>query len=389
MINPSFLKLKKTTCLVFSLLVVFVGSAVSQNKTELVTAEQFTLQSKALNEERVISVFLPNDYTTSSNQYPVLYLLDGPTHFEHAIAATNYLSLRSMIPNLVIVSIHNIDRSRDFSPVYSERIPTSGGAAKFLDFLSDELVVYMKKNYRIADFSLLLGHSFGGTFIAYSLVEKPELFDGYISVSPYMQYADNYMVKQAKEKMNLKSTGKKYFYMTVGDEPNYFEPLKEFSEFMKLQSIDDVQFKYIKMEGENHATTPYLTLYNGLRFIFSDWNVPRDLIEKDLTVIDEHFNKLSKKYGVEVSTPENIINALGYRELQGGDLDAAIHIFKENVKRYPKSANVYDSLGEAYENNKQIDLARKSYEKACKLGAATVNPNLVVYLKNLERVKGM
>lgn len=202
-------------------------------------------------------------------------------------------------------------------------------------------------------------------------------------------YADNYMVKQTKEKLKLNAASKKYFYMSVGDEPDYFEALKEYSEIMEQQSSESLQFKYVKMEGDNHGTTPYLTLFNGLRFIFSDWIVPRDLMAKDLKSIDEHFSLLSKKYGIEVHTPENVINVLGYQKMQGGDMDKAISIFKENVLRFPKSANVYDSLGEAYETNEQIKLAKKNYEKACKIGTATVSANLVVYMKNLERVKGM
>ncbi|MCY1723128.1 alpha/beta hydrolase-fold protein [Prolixibacteraceae bacterium Z1-6] len=389
MANQIFIQLKRSTFLVISIFLLFAGNLIAQTKTELVTAVEFTLQSKVLNEERVISVFLPNNYVVSTDKYPVLYLLDGRTHFQHAISAASYLSGRVIIPNLVIVSIHNVDRNRDFSPVYSEKIPTSGGADKFLEFLSEELSVYMKKHYRISDFSVLLGHSFGGTFIAYSLVEKPDLFDGFIAVSPYLQYADNYMVTQTREKLNLNNTGKKYLYMTVGDEPNYFEPLKQYTQLMEQQSADNIQFKYVKMENENHGTTPYLTLFNGLRFIFSDWIVPRDLISRDIPEIDEHFSKLSEKYGISIHTPENVINTLGYTKLQGGDINGAILIFKENVKRYPKSANVYDSLGEAYENNKQVELARKNYEKACTLGAAALDPNLIVYMKNLERVKGM
>ena len=55
---------------------------------------------------------------------------------------------------------------------------------------------------------------------------------------------------------------------------------------------------------------------------------------------------------------------LGYNYLQKEDVKNAINVFEENVKRYPKSANVYDSMGEAYENNNQFKLAAKNYQKA-------------------------
>ncbi len=48
-------------------------------------------------------------------------------------------------------------------------------------------------------------------------------------------------------------------------------------------------------------------------------------------------------------------------------MSAAIKIFKFNVELYPGSANVYDSLGEAYLKNGDTALAIKNYEKSLEL----------------------
>lgn len=45
----------------------------------------------------------------------------------------------------------------------------------------------------------------------------------------------------------------------------------------------------------------------------------------------------------------------------------AIAIFKLNVDAYPGSANVYDSLAEAYMNDGDIDLAIKYYKKTLEM----------------------
>ena len=45
----------------------------------------------------------------------------------------------------------------------------------------------------------------------------------------------------------------------------------------------------------------------------------------------------------------------------------AIEIFKTNVKLYPESSNVYDSLGEAYMKDGNKELAIKNYEKSLEL----------------------
>jgi hypothetical protein len=66
---------------------------------------------------------------------------------------------------------------------------------------------------------------------------------------------------------------------------------------------------------------------------------------------------------MEIST-EADINNLGYQYLGAKQIDKAIETFKKNVKDYPKSWNVYDSLGEGYAAKGETDLAIEYYKKA-------------------------
>jgi Tfp pilus assembly protein PilF len=72
--------------------------------------------------------------------------------------------------------------------------------------------------------------------------------------------------------------------------------------------------------------------------------------------------------------------------LGGGKNDEAIAVFKTNVERYPTSANVYDSLAEAFEKTGKLDLAKPNYERAVELGSKNKDPNLQQYRMNFERV---
>jgi tetratricopeptide (TPR) repeat protein len=127
-------------------------------------------------------------------------------------------------------------------------------------------------------------------------------------------------------------------------------------------------------------------LFSGLKFIFKGYQLPAELLQVDLEAIDNHYKMVSNRYGIEIKTPELVINALGYRYLGEGDYDKAITVFKINVERYPESANVYDSLGEAYENQGNLEKAAKNYEKAVMLGEKNGDANLPVYRTNLERL---
>jgi Flp pilus assembly protein TadD len=82
---------------------------------------------------------------------------------------------------------------------------------------------------------------------------------------------------------------------------------------------------------------------------------------------------------------EFLLNMLGYTFLSEGKADAAIKMFQRNAQEYPKSSNVYDSLGEAYAAAGQKALANENYEKSLKLDPK--NTNAVERLKKLKDEK--
>ena len=82
-------------------------------------------------------------------------------------------------------------------------------------------------------------------------------------------------------------------------------------------------------------------------------------------------------YSVSVNLSANNleynINDVGYKLLNEKKFKDAIDIFKKNVKLYPKSSNVYDSLGEAYMNNGDKELAIENYKKSLELDPKNEN----------------
>lgn len=70
-----------------------------------------------------------------------------------------------------------------------------------------------------------------------------------------------------------------------------------------------------------------------------------------------------RRRAFELAT-EPDMNAYGYQLLGEGKVDSAIVVFQKNVKDYPKSWNVYDSLGEAYAVKGDKRRARELYGKA-------------------------
>ena len=65
------------------------------------------------------------------------------------------------------------------------------------------------------------------------------------------------------------------------------------------------------------------------------------------------YRDLKAKQAATYDFDEPELNTLGYRLMGTGKLKEAIEIFKLNVEAYPKGFNTYDSLAEAYMNNKE------------------------------------
>ena len=89
----------------------------------------------------------------------------------------------------------------------------------------------------------------------------------------------------------------------------------------------------------------------------------------------------------EVVPAEQMVNGIGYRFLGEEDFDKAIAVFRYNIGLYPKSANVYDSLGEAFENAGKLDEALANYSRATDNAAANGDDRLDLFAANRDRVK--
>jgi CubicO group peptidase (beta-lactamase class C family) len=64
------------------------------------------------------------------------------------------------------------------------------------------------------------------------------------------------------------------------------------------------------------------------------------------------------------ATGEDVVNTIAYDLLRSGAHDKALVFFELNIKAYPRSANPYDSMGEACETVGNMDRAAIYYQKA-------------------------
>lgn len=101
------------------------------------------------------------------------------------------------------------------------------------------------------------------------------------------------------------------------------------------------------------------------------------LMQNDLSTLSNMESELVSRLSEFVKGSREL-NTLGYVKLRAKKIDEAIYIFDLNTKLFPYKDNVYDSLGEAYFEAKNFELALKNYQKALELNAENENAKTMV-----------
>lgn len=385
--------------MLFGLAVVLVISTAAIAQPGAGTIKTLGLKSTVLGEERTVLVRTPPGYETNKVNYPVLYMTDGDAHMGHTASTIDFLVRNGRMSDLIIVGVTNTDRTRDLTPAKSTlknaagevQFPTAGGADNFLKFFETELIPAIEKDYRVQPYRILAGHSFGGLFVIHAMISKPGLFNSYVAVSPSLQWANDEALKRAEAFLKSQKELKVTLYTSIGDEPGAIGvSFDRFKDSLAKTSIKGFEWQAERMADEDHGSVVLRSHYFGLRKVYDGWQMPADpysgAITGGLKGAEAHYQKLSEKFGYAIKVPENLINRLGYQLLGEGKADEAIDVFKANIERYPASANVYDSLAEAYEREGKIELAEPLYDKARVLGEQNNDPNTAIYKANYERV---
>ena len=343
--------------------------------------------SKVLNEKRDILIYTPTGYEDSNRKYPTLYIIDGAENFFIATAIVDFLSRNGQIPRMIVVGIPNVNRNRDLSPSVIQGTSNPGGGGNFLMFFEDELIPYLDNAYRTNNYRILFGHSLGGMFANYAMFIRPELFNAFITASPYLFYDNEFVIKEAVSKLGNLSNFDRQLFITLGNEPTYHSSLNKYTSLLK-DNTNTLRWDYQIFNDEDHGSIPIVSLLTGLKYIYSDFQLTMETATEGIEAILDHYSQVKSKYNYKVDISEAKFNIIGYTLLQNEEFDKAIEVFEYNVKLYPNSANVYDSLAEALEKTGRTKEATENYETAVKIGKKINDPNLTIFERNLARVQG-
>jgi predicted alpha/beta superfamily hydrolase len=345
------------------------------------------IKSAVLGEEREYQVHLPDSYRWAQNRrYPVLYVLDGQTHFFHSAGSISFLAEQGEIPEMIVVALTSTVRIRDFTQTdWASHWVGGGGAENFKRFLSSELIPEIDRNYRTDGFRVLSGHSAGGQFVLYCLTAEPSLFRGYIALSPSLEW-DNKLPQRSLEESFI-STPQLDSFLYVARSDDSGQALTDYEQLVEtLKSKSPRKFRWHSQPfpDETHSSIPLLAQIDALRHLYAGYRFHDDMLGKGLAFAEEHFQNVSKTLGWPLPIPEGVINSLGYAALSDGKIQNAIALFKRNVEANPNSANAYDGLADGYAEAEMWKEAAGASDRAVALAIEFDNPNLLYFIRQAK-----
>ncbi len=342
------------------------------------------IHSKILKQKRKIFIYKPKTDIHAETPLPVLYMMDGESIAMVAGIVDSSIN-NGDFPPMIIVGIANYkdERTNDLTPTTDQHFSTSksGGGELFLKFVKDEVIPFVNNEYKTSNEKILFGHSFGGLMSAYSLMMYPELFNSYVAVSPSLWWGNEFLLQKADSLFKIKNYTNKNIFISDGTEDPNFKFVPKFDSLLQKNKKSGLEHKYVTYANETHNSQLFKATQDGIRFIVEKWKPAKT--DTTVEMVIKFYENRSKQSGLQELPPEQLINTMGYICLSiPSKLDEAVKFFQLNVKNYPSSFKVFDSLGDAFVVKKDKAKAIIAYKKAILL-----NPKSVETINKLKALE--
>jgi predicted alpha/beta superfamily hydrolase len=353
------------------------------------------ISSKILGEDREILIHIPNSNGGSQvkdrGHYPVIYLLDGDENFNSVVSITEHMEETSLCPPMIVVGILHSNRLGDLTTGSDKEFKGFvGNGEKFMSFIEKELIPDIDSTFPTTTYKTFIGHSVGGLTVMNTLLNKPDMFNSYVSLDGALWWNESKVVEEAKTMLATKNYQGKTLYMamanrlergvdtlsvqndTTGNTSLIRANLRFIRELQKANQ-NQLRYRYKFYEDDNHPSVRFIGEYDALRYIFDfyrlriyDSEMANPNFNLDSLLV-AHYNKVSKQMGYLVKPNESQVNSLGYQMIASKQFKKAESLFKLNIANNPNSGNCYDSIGDLYlaMNNKTKAIA--SFRKALSL----------------------
>ena len=278
--------LKPTKLIVIAILfLIFSTITFGQKLTpkERKMEPDHTITSNITGKEYKLEISFPQSYSTKDSiSYPVLYVLDGSFLTVPSLrAAQKFMMNSKKFEQVIIVGISSaidssswkIDRAQDYTPsidtLAQKKIETAlklpkgslviGEAAKFLDCIKTEIIPFIDKSYKTNTDRGIAGHSLGGLFTAYCLVNSDGYFTRFGVSSPTLTWDNEKLLNQAVIQFNenkIWDLPQTKVFISVGgkDYPNYLYCFVKFYTTLESSNYQNVNLQWQVFVKESHMS---------------------------------------------------------------------------------------------------------------------------------------
>ncbi|MCB0454875.1 MAG: tetratricopeptide repeat protein [Aequorivita sp.] len=368
----------KNSNLLFFLVLLYSPTIFAQ---EISIGKRDKLYSEILQQDREFSVYFPPSYNIAVNQeYPVLYILDGDYNFQYVAGFLElHGAISEIIPEMILVAISGkgTNEYRKNCKPKIEGLEDSGNAEEMASFIEKELIPYVNKNYKAADYKILGGHSVGGIFVINTAINHPELFNGYIAISPALWWGKNAMEDVMENSWAKTKSTTASLYVSLANEKGM-----GVAEFLKKipKGIMEKNIHFQEFPNEIHNSVGLPTYKWALGDIFKNWYVKEEYFGS-AEALKNHYSEVKKQYGSVFNIPYTIVGNTHYM-LQKNEKE------REKVKDALRELNPNALvLFNTYRAGKLVD--NKEYAEAEQLlkDALAINPNNFDSYDVLARIK--
>ena len=194
-------------------IIVMLFTTYSQANEPIVSGHIMSHHSKLLQQERRFMIDLPENYHDNELNYPTLYVVDGDFQFQHVSAVVKNMTRMGKIPPMIVIGIStqgNADYIYQTTWAINDE-PVYGGTSVFYQYIKQELVPHIDRDYRTNNNRILSGYSLGGLFTTYAMVQNNTPFNAYLAMSPSYWFDDYSAEKSIAKFIDGKTKDKKTF----------------------------------------------------------------------------------------------------------------------------------------------------------------------------------
>jgi uncharacterized protein len=267
--------LKKIGTIASAMMLVFLFGACQKEVFDpTLTQQEFAIQSTANGATYKIKVGLPADYNPLVKKYASMYVLDGEETFEFVSNKCKEISDKLAVTNVVVISIgYGRDRSIDYTP--SKTSSGTIGSLEFLNFIETQLIPKIEETYRVGtdrSSRVILGHSFGGLFVANAFSYNNQLFGNYLMLSPSLWYDNLISLQFEKDNQTKNKNRAQLVFMGIGGAENAGRMQAPFEAFYQTLRDNYTPIKLGKNIEQNldHRGSEHPNIIKGLNYYFEN-----------------------------------------------------------------------------------------------------------------------